>query len=147
MGADLIGFLVKGPQKISDETWAEAEAKLVARLEPMWLGAKVDCPDCGEPIDCSDPDELEYGCENCGSYSIKVLGQLADREAVTAFMARMRHWPPGGRDVAQRNDPDVTDGILVFAGEMSWGDSPTGYGYGYLHDLVLSGVAADVGVR
>ena len=146
MGADLIGFLVKGPQKISEETWAEAEAKLVARLEPMWLGAKVDCPDCGEPIDCSDPDEVEYGCEKCGSDCIKVMAQLEDRDSVTKFMARMRHWPPGGRDVAKRDDPDSGE-LLIFAGEMSWGDAPCGCGYEYLHDLVLSGVAADVGVR
>ena len=147
MGADLIGYLVKGPKEISAAAWDAAEAKLVARLEPMWLGAKVDCPDCGEPIDCADPDEFEYGCPACGSDSIKVMAELEDRDSVTQFMAKLRAWPPGARDVASRPDPDNDAEILVFAGEMSWGDSPCGYGYAYLRDLVLSGVGTDVGVR
>lgn len=147
MGADLVGFLLKGPSKINEEVWAAAEAKLVARLEPMWLGASIDCPDCGEPIDCADPDDIEYGCDKCGSEAIKVMANLDDRESVTAFMQQMRHWPPDARDAASRDDPDTPGQLLIFAGGMSWGDDPDGYGYKYLHDLVLSGVAKDVGVR
>lgn len=147
MGADQIGFLVKGPHKITKTTWKKAAKTLLARVEPMWLTHKLDCPECGFSIDTTDPNACECGCERCGSDGPRFLMELESRDDFDTFMKEMEVWPPGARDVASRRDPDDPDSVLVFAGEMSWGDSPSGYGYEYLNKLMTTGLGKLVGVR
>ena len=147
MGADQIGFLVKGPRKITKTAWKQASKTLLARLEPMWTTHKLECPECGFIIDTTDPDACECGCEHCGSDGPRFLMALENRGDFDTFMKEMEAWPPGGRDVSMRQDPDDAKTVLVFAGEMTWGDSPSGYGYGYIHKLMSTGLGASVGVR
>lgn len=147
MGADLIGYLVKGPRKISEAKWRKAEKEMLQRMELMWTTHKLICPDCGKEIDITDPDAVDWGCPHCDSDAPRVLMDIDDREAFDSFMKDMKKWPPQCRDTAMRGDPDDDKQVLLFAGEMSWGDEPCGYGFDYLKKLTRSGLGELVGVR
>jgi len=147
MGADQIGFLVKGPRRFTKTALKKAAKTLLSQLEVMWTTHRLECPECGYSIDTTDPDACENGCEHCGSDGPRFLMELTDRHAFDAFMSTMAAWPPGGRDVAFRQDPDDRKSLLVFAGEMTWGDTPSGCGYDYLNKLMSTGLGALLGVR
>ena len=150
MGADMIGYLVKGPASISDELWAEAERKLVLEMTRFWGTMEIQCPECDTVIDVKEMQESQEDvCPECGcGIDAAVKLKLTDAEAVHAFVTEARtSWPPVARDTVVRGDPDDPDKILAFAGGMSWGDDPEGEGYLQLKRLLASGLGKYLGIR
>lgn len=128
MGADQIGFLVIGPQKLDkskiDEAVEEAvKIGLIVKnlideydkenneeaVEKLWEELKATGIDL-----CSD-EPHDY--EKFSYDSNKVKKEAEDF---------IDNWPMFGRDTAYRL---YKDKVIVYAGEMSWGDEPNGYGY------------------
>jgi hypothetical protein len=127
MGADMVGYLVTGPVKITEAAIKKAISNLKKR---DWRG---ECPECGE-------DRAPGG--GCSCF---VPPKSGEEEAfVRDWVA---HWPPDYRDCAVRRDPrDPKKRWLVFAGDRSWGESPEGAGFEMLKRGAVSGIAEDLGV-
>ena len=136
MGADLIGYIVKGPTRIKDK-----KAKAVLFAQSVQLGAATHCGNCDVDFD-ADPDDDT--CPECGT---ELLTFKTRKEAAAFAMRYMKDWPPDFRDVASRIDPDDPTQVIVFAGECSWGEEPEGGGYGYMKDILTTGLASFMGVR
>ena len=136
MGADLIGYIVKGPVSIKDK---KAKATLFA--QSVRLGHATHCGNCDVDFD-ADPDDNM--CPECGA---EILVFQTRKEAAAFAMRYMKDWPPDFRDVASRIDPDDPTQVIVFAGEHSWGEEPEGGGYGYMKDILTTGLASFMGVR
>lgn len=142
MGADLIGFFLKGPnmldrEKVQDAIKRAERAKRYADLalndfvafdsaEPLeWLTDLGVEAFRNEEVDIEDPEQFVY-------------------EFIEFWEAT---WGSGVRDIAWRIDPDDSKQILVFAGERSWGDEPDGYGYQMFKKAELCGVLEPFGIR
>jgi hypothetical protein len=139
MGADLIGYLAKGPRTLDSALKDTAKARvaevavLVAELE-----AKLEAADVDYPTDSDDsPAELRWDprlpaplyddLELAWDMLIRaVYGRLEPLDIVDDLF---HVWEHGARDSHSRPDPDDPEQRLMFAGELSWGDTPEGFGY------------------
>jgi len=137
MGADMCGYIVKGPAKLPKNAVELAIKSLKAQRKRLIAGVRK-CEVCGQ-------DMAEGGTCSCGwpviekettDYGISMLA----RNLVDA-------WAPTYRDCCSRKDPDDPKQIIVFAGDMSWGDDPEGSGYQYLKELINSGIGEVLGIR
>lgn len=137
MGADLIGFLVKGPKNL-DPKLKEAAIGLASNVIGeclLYVGTDrlndikfendsplKDLDTCDiERISCLDPEEL--------------IDSLLDV------------WAGNARDTACRLDPDDPSQSILFTGEMTWGDEPSGYGYDTVRDAAHLGLFELFGIR
>jgi hypothetical protein len=123
MGQDLIGYLVKGPIRFSDEQIKAAEAKVVAALQ--YLRDNED-PDGvgrnGYGTSHWDDLEMELGLPGDG----ECLNKRA-KEVVGEFLS---WWAdPYDRCTCCLTDPDDADKMIVFTGESTWGDTPDNEGF------------------
>jgi len=136
-------------------------AKVTAAIDTLW--AKIEqarttgiqvCNNClgdNNVVDF-DPEELEL-CRNCG-YELPALYKTKEElaEVVNDWVAE---WPPDHRDAASRDLParfrpaDAKDveHVVVFAGEMTWGDEPAGSGYEYLKLGTSLGICELLGIE
>jgi hypothetical protein len=147
MGADLIGVLVFGPEKIDVAIAEKAAAELWGRVQdhPYFCHAcrtdnKIHC----QEEDCSN-------CDNCGS-------DLSDYETLKTYedcrnlvMEFVENWPfMGARDAAVRSlvakDFKIEGQVVVFAGDMTWGDDPDGFAYTWLKRAEVLGFDFDLGI-
>jgi hypothetical protein len=146
VGADLLGFLVKGPVKITrQQIETAAKAMLVTARERQRTGL-IYCPDCGCEIDVNKG--FDGRCPGCCQQIGDPLIDIHTLKDARAHVKRLAEgWPPECRDTASRHDPDDARQILVFAGDTSNGDEPAGAGYQYLKELMQSGCAEALGVR
>ena len=137
MSADMTGYLLKGPAKLPKNAEKIAEKELLNLRKRLLKNPKV-CGNCG--------NKLEDGCPcYCGW---PVIGKDAtDGEIRSLAKELVEGWTPDNRDTASRLDPDNRKKVIVFAGDMSWGDEPEGGGYQYLKKLCLSGVAEALKIR
>jgi hypothetical protein len=118
MGADLIGYLVKGKVKLPPKSKAIA-----------WFNKnQVD----GKLIVSNEFEEEE---EITKEAFVKFIDDFYD------------FWKSSSRDASSRIDPDDKTQQIVFAGDMSWGDEPDGYGYGLLKQLLECGVDEVLGIK
>lgn len=136
MGAEQVGFIVVGPVKIpAGRIKAAAKAcsvqrrkllKLVAPDAPRYERRDAVLSETGEDFNPADiPENPE--------------------QDIRAFVD---WWNSGGsRDTCSRQDPDNSRQKIVYAGEMSWGDEPQGYGYQMLKKAFAWGVAEALGIR
>jgi len=70
------------------------------------------------------------------------------REAEELVRNLMDQWYPRGRDLAERTSPCRSKTHrLVFCGDMSWGDAPTGEAYQYFDELSERGLFDAFGIR
>ena len=136
MGAEQIGYLVKGPRRIPKcripaavRACRQRKAELLATAGPEaeeWdrcEAALVRAEACFDPADIpEDPTP-----------------------AVRKFMD---WWATlAARDTCSRPDPDDPTQILVYAGEMTAGDEPEGVGYRMIRGALAWGFAGPLGVR
>jgi len=141
MGADLIGFLVRGPVRITKTATKRAKSRYWADCAKQHKAREFWCPECGT----RRRDNEQGPCDNCGTQLPVVPGTEPEAHALVQRLAD--GWPPEFRDVASRRDPDNARQILVFAGDMSWGDTPAGSGYRYLEKLITTGIGRYLGIR
>lgn len=121
MGADQIGYLVKGPTRIPAGR-LKAAVRACKRLRQELMR------DAGAGTDV-DPRDIPEDPE------------AAIREFVEWWRVL------DCRDTCSRPDPDDPRQKIVYAGEMSWGDEPDGYGYRMLKRAFTWGFAEALGIR
>jgi hypothetical protein len=165
MGADLIGWHVKGPAQL------HITNQQIRQLAHQLLPVARWWRDLGEDREliCGDPEnacphvstaDIDYYAEFTEVFIPALLpegdidteprkftnGKLRAHlcKLVTNVLAE---WPPNYRDTSWIEDPDDPDQILVFAGEMSWGDEPQGGGYQAMRMLAQTGIGPAVGIK
>lgn len=136
MGADMVGFLVKGPAKIPAKRIAGA-VRACRRLRQELLAA------------ADSPENAGNRCDAALSLTGEYFDPADIPEDPEAEVRAFVDWwhRPEGRDICMRDDPDDPRQRLVFAGEMSWGDEPCGYGYRRLKQALAWGFAKALGIR
>jgi len=149
VGAELIGFMLKGPRIISVDAKRAAANKLLL-LSNIWNSDNsYTCPVCGERYDdIAETIEEQSECGTCitpfPSYYKDI--KTAD-QALQWVNGLVAEWPPEYRDCYGRTDPDDKDVLTVFAGDFSWGDEPEGMGYLALKNICNSGISEELGIR
>ena len=134
MGADQIGFLFKGPIKLdttrtTTQLAIERGKKVVEAIR--WLAAHGHLPDhLSDSLSHLDGDTVDEFVQDPGS--------VPDPERTVKDL--IEWWHGSARDTCKRLDPDDKEQIIGFAGEMSWGDEPSGRGYQILRDAHLLNV-------
>jgi hypothetical protein len=136
MGADQVGYLVKGPRRIAAGR-IKAAVRACLRLRKQLLAAADDPEDENSRRDAALHLTGEF-------FDPADIPENPERE-IRAFVDWWRR--PEGRDVCCRDDPDNPRQTLVYAGEMSWGDEPSGYGYQMLKKALAWGFAEALGIR
>lgn len=148
MGADQIGYIVKGPVALDPalrETALVHLGQLQAEIRRALdaAGYKDDegfIEDHSKFWDLSpdldhELDPLDYA-ELAGLDAHKFISEFFD------------WWEHGARDTTSRNDPDDLHQCLTYAGEMSSGDEPEGHGYSMLRTMFrVPGLAELLGIR
>jgi hypothetical protein len=157
MGAGLIGWLAKGPLKLRVSRKHERQmVHQLSQIADWWrsLGedAEVEYPlrvgECPIPIAQSLVED-----ETCFFLLMEWLTQPDDdkqstpKRLIAARLNELLIWPPDDASTAWTQDPDDATQVIVFAGEMSWGDLPETPGFRQLQMLALTGVAAVVGIK
>jgi len=140
MGADMMGYLVKGPAKLSKVAIARAKKEYWALCQEMNKEGQRKCLNCERLVGLG-----EERCETCGDPLHEWPRTKAEADTEVNNMAA--DWLPSYRDVACRSDPDDPEQFLVFAGDMSYGDAPEGAGYKYLQELLTTGIGKALGIR
>lgn len=170
MGADMIGFLVKGPHKLDDRN-DELAVQTVLRAHQFygaWADVMEACEEAGTTFDNSAegknlkrrfpregvPSDMWFTVEGMDAdYARSLMLCEADdenlEERVRQLVEKFKSfWRDGGyRDTVWRVDPDDSTRVLVFAGELSWGDEPSGAGYQLLKDADQYGILEVYGIR
>ena len=146
MGADMIGYIIAGPEKLTDESLiakARENARYVVGKLKDYLefrGVSDELPLRGSAATLDDRvkriimDNCAMGADYFDGFNVE--------EFITEFV---EFWnSPTSRDAVWRM---VGDQKVVFAGGMSWGDSPSGYGFTMLRDAEELGLTDDLGLH
>jgi len=152
MGANLIGYLVKGPRTLDVSKQDKAVDRVLRVLEvckkyndwaenPDNIGEEYDFSELDGLVDLADAEEVF-------DLADIVIGFPATKESAEKIVNDLIYnWPPRARDVVCKIDPDDENQVIVFCGDMSWGDEPEGIGYQMLKDGFMFGVWSLFGVR
>lgn len=145
MGASLIGYLVKGPHELNtDEALTQAAiARAQAMLDQIaaWESAEID--DEREAFAAQYSISHEDFTDLISSQNESLTGKTA-AEMVNDFI---EFWPGEDcRDACVRPDPDSPGKVIIFAGEMSWGDEPQGEAFKQLQRAELLGLYSVFGI-
>lgn len=166
MGADLIVFLAKGPTKFGGNQIKKARK----RAEEIIKFAGKVCEllqqsnangDGSPPLTDEEEKFLEDALRNPllrGFNSQEQYDNISDCEDKLEEMAAATAkdevekfatwWECGGaRDTSSRLDPDDKKQQIVVCGDMSWGDSPQGYGYQTFRYAEWYDIPNSLGVR
>ena len=150
MGADLISYILVGPEKLKAS--AKATKAMLARGETLVALAKrvVD-----ESLDYDDLTEKEQDLVGTLEYE-DLVNYVFDLDPSTVLAEFLSLWKNAdARDCSARlfDVPSKTKGgrrqcfqILV-AGDMSWGDEPEGAGYQTIKAALILGFPCQFGVR
>jgi hypothetical protein len=149
VGMDLLGYLVKGPVQLDPAKVAEAKVRVgavyeaylaeQARLDETEEDYPEKWPDGLPPLD-EDFEEIE------GAWD-RLRETFDSRSAEEVVQDFLDFWPENARDTVARPDPDDPSQAVVFAGEGSWGDEPSGWGYRNLHAAYMLGILEPLGIR
>lgn len=141
MGCDMVGYILKGPVKLSRRKLPKAIQQLRRELKKQRDSGAGVCYRC----DIESPIEMHV-CQECGEPL--PAAELTDDKAIADKVTDMfEAWPPDARDCTSRVDPDDPKQLLVFAGCETWGDEPDGSGYLYMKELLSLGIAETFGIR
>lgn len=137
MGAELVGYLVVGPKSFTEQQVQKA-IKIVAELKD--IAAKIsDKLDQGVSIHKIPELEVllkQYGIDFDDEETLRehFIDFLKDDEPGTIINRFLAFWmSPYSRDTHYRSYGG--DRIIIFAGDSSWGDEPSGYGYTALKEI------------
>lgn len=136
MGAEQIGCLVKGPQKIP-AVRIKAAVRACKRKRATLLG------DAGD--DSSRSERMSAALSTTGEYFDPADIPDDPQQEIRSFVQWWHHID--SRDTCSRQDPDDPRQVLVYAGDMSWGDEPDGAGYRKLKQAMAWGYAEALGIR
>lgn len=156
MGADLIGFLVKGPSNITDKR-QEAVDFLKNRnnvvrdyIDALGKLNEDDAVDYNEFFNKDEAilDFLEWRTfDGTHEETAELLNELVCQNPEKTVDDFIQFWENGARDATSRIDPDDKTKVIVFAGEMSYGDEPNGYGYETIRDATYLGLLNFFGIK
>ena len=131
MGAELVGYLVVGPERFTEQQVQEA-IKIVAELKD--IAAKIsDKLDQGVELEVL---LKQYGIDFDDEETLRehFIDLLKDDEPGTIINRFLAFWmSPYSRDTHYRSYGG--DKVIIFAGDSSWGDEPSGYGYTALKEI------------
>lgn len=155
MGANQLGFLVKGPANISDKRDQAIDLLKQRTMKLKGYQAqlnelKEESVESWSDLFPGDDEVSAYLDENAltPSDAVHALESLMPRDAAADVDKFIHFWQvSGARDVAYRIDPDDQTQAIVFAGEMSWGDEPSGMGYEMLDEAKNIGLLEIFGIR
>jgi len=142
MGADLVGYMLKGPRELDRDRFELARG--IAANVIGQAGQARAAELAGEDFEREDFDALDnmlidLDCD---------LENIAELDPESALSDLVRVWEVHNvRDLATRFDPDDDDQQIVFAGEMSWGDEPEGFAYRTFRDADKLGMLDVFGIR
>ncbi len=145
MGADLIGYMVKGPLKLNPFLKEDA-IKAAQNIIDLAIHSNYWAEDITEESEQPEemPDWMWEELQNNGE-----ITSLACCNPTAAVEDFMEFWnDPEGRDV--RDSVFDHYGVkfkVIFAGEMSWGDEPSGYGYQALKQAERLGLFKVFGIQ
>jgi hypothetical protein len=162
MGADLIGFLVKGPKAFTPEQviMAKGRARAVigfARELTEVLENEEEFPNNDiqawakkkkinlQPLQHVHPEHIAQVVDCLTAAFPKDVAKQTD-EFIDEFVAWWEN-DQYSRDSCFREDPDDSTKWLVFAGDQTWGDPPDGYGYESIQLLVYLGADQMLGIK
>jgi hypothetical protein len=139
MGADLIGYLVKGPAQIIR---TEEEIKSFYHDQCMFYHENYADHEAyiatDEVLQLFDEEENLY------------MTFESEAEFVRFIEDFLWFWNSGGtdaRDCNSRFDPDDVGKQIMFCGDMSWGDSPEGFGYTHVDQICRCGFQSWLGLH
>lgn len=149
MGADLIGYMCIGPQHITGNQMAAAQVRAwdIFRGLREWYASEenvrpeiLDGLDLGGIDDPCELESLKFRSQDITS-AVKV-----DIQALVAEIVQFWNDPnASARDSVCRNISGTEK--VVFCGEMSWGDEPSGYGYSLLKMVHVLDILEPLGIR
>lgn len=141
MGAELIGFLFKGPARLSRSKKSTRLATKRARNVRNALGqlrAMSELPlEFPTVLRHLDNDQIQEALDNFDALP-------APEVAVTDLLD---WWDEGARDTATRRDPDDPAQVIGFAGAQTWGDEPDGVGYRTYRAALTLDILGFFGIR
>ncbi len=154
MGMEMIGFIVKGPAAL-DPTPAERAAAadsiatLVEFIDP-WFASRDD------PA-TSDDDWEALGLKAQDLFpglfdddeDLGALREFKGKSAAEIVDGFLDDWETvlGSADVAARTDPDDDHQVLLFAGNMTCGDAPEGFGFQFFERYAPFGLLEHFGIH
>jgi hypothetical protein len=176
MGADLIGYFAVGPRTLDLSNgrvgiieanrrlnWLREIGVLLNGTEPpdnaelCRLLAYSPYPLTDERTPESDEIDLFQLANELDSLAstIEDFDTLTGEEAVGRFLIAVKadltktsaEWYPVFRDSAMITDPASPERVIVFAGELSWGDTPQGRGFQLLAEIGVLGIADAFGIH
>jgi hypothetical protein len=150
MGADLIGYHVKGPKHL-DESKREAAEVKVARARELQDALVRNEHENGRDEAAFVAREEELWAQVCAEFprmkDLEARDFAAAASTTTLVDNLFDLWKNGSRDASMRDDPDDPTQVMLFAGEPSWGDEPDGYGYVTLRDAEILGLFDRFNIR
>lgn len=149
MGANLIGYMLKGPAKVSAAKRDAAIGTAAKRVKDVLAHEhEFEDMDPSEILDrypWLDALDNEYGDMDAIFEYLKGIGIMDIRKATEEFIEAFVECE--ARDIARRPDPDDKTQTMVFAGDMSWGDEPEGFGYQSIKNAQRFGIDELLGYR
>jgi hypothetical protein len=168
MGADLIVFIAKGPQKFSKRSLMRAARhakqlrkkanklyEMTEELEALSEGSR-ERADLALKIDKFFTNQAFSGirCQTGldGVDALKDAGYLVEMASeiiIEKLVSDFSEWweSCNAPDTSSRTDPDDKRRKIVVCGELSWGDSPDGYGYKLMDKAYWFEIPEMLGVR
>jgi hypothetical protein len=160
MGADLICFILKGPIKVRASEIKKVKkhvAKIIAHAK--LLDAAIN-RDLANQATLEDESILKEGLDHPLMTDMNgqeqhsavhdashYIGQMASTDADKEVEDFLDWWVTcNGRDTAGRTDPDDKKKQIVVCGDMSWGDSPEGFGYTTVNRAYWFGIPHRLGI-
>jgi hypothetical protein len=141
MGAEQIGYLLQGPRVLTEKR-VELARRRAQRIDKIVVahgkarGRKdllrekyFELVNDGGMDDMQPPE---------GVFAEKALDEFVTWWNDDDRFARDTSWCP---------DRYRKDGVVVYAGEMTWGDSPSGVGYEHLDAMVTTGLLRLLDIR
>ena len=162
MGADLIGYFAKGPKELDRSRTQAAQRRAVKVLDwaHEFLAACASGDHGGDPVvrdklvgllatspyglaADSDLDAVQFALDPLNPAPTRPERRDQARQRVGYLLD---NWPHLGRDCSWIEDPDKPGQVIVFAGELSWGDHPCGQAFESLEHASLLGLDKALGL-